>query len=62
MISDDAALENVTLGEDRILENLGPGGIHVVMSIISPAYTWKMTDLHTQRNCAYLAAPRLWSS
>lgn len=57
MISDDAALENVTLGEDGILEHLGPGGIHVVMSLISPGYARKMTDLHTQRNCTYLAAP-----
>ncbi len=57
MVSDDAALENVTLGEDGILEHLGPGGIHVVMSIISPGYTRKMTDLHTRQNCTYLAAP-----
>ena len=57
MVSDDTALENVTLGEGGILEHLEPGGIHVVMSIISPSYTRKMVDLHTQRNCAYLAAP-----
>ena len=57
MVSDDTALENVTLGEDGILEHLGPGGIHVVMSIVSPGYTRKMTDLHTRRNCTYLAAP-----
>ncbi len=57
MISDDAALENVTLGGDGILEHLGPGGIHVVMSIISPAYARKMTDLHAQWGYTYLAAP-----
>ena len=56
MISDDAALESVTLGKDGIVEHLGPGGIHVVMSIISPASTRTMTDLHGRRNCAYLAA------
>jgi 3-hydroxyisobutyrate dehydrogenase-like beta-hydroxyacid dehydrogenase len=56
MISDDAALESVTLGEDGVLEHLGPGGIHVVMSLISPGYTRNMTDLHTRRDCAYLAA------
>lgn len=57
MISDDAALENVTLGVNGILEHLGPGGIHVVMSLISPAYARKMTDLHAQWDCTYLAAP-----
>ncbi len=57
MISDDAALEHVTLGQDGILERLEPEGIHVVMSVISPGYTRKMTELHTQQRCAYLAAP-----
>jgi 3-hydroxyisobutyrate dehydrogenase-like beta-hydroxyacid dehydrogenase len=57
MVSDNTALENVTLGVDGILEHLEPDSIHVVMSIISPSYTRKMANLHTQRNCAYLAAP-----
>jgi 3-hydroxyisobutyrate dehydrogenase-like beta-hydroxyacid dehydrogenase len=57
MISDDAALEAVTLGADGILEQLGPGGIHLVMSVISPAAARTMTELHRQRNCAYVAAP-----
>ena len=57
MVSDDAALEDVTLGDDGILEHLGPGGIHVVMSIISPSCTRTMTDLHARRNCTYLTAP-----
>lgn len=57
MVSDDAALENVTLGEGGILERLAPGSTHVVMSIISPACARKMTDLHAQRSCSYLAAP-----
>ncbi len=55
MISDDAALANVTLGEDGILSQLGPGGVHVVMSIISPFYTREMAELHAQRNCIYAA-------
>lgn len=57
MVSDDVALENVTLGDDGILERLGPGGVHVVMSIISLACARRMANLHAQRNCAYLAAP-----
>ncbi len=57
MVSDDAALEAVTLGADGILEHLGPGGIHLVMSVISPAAARTMTELHRQRHCAYVAAP-----
>jgi 3-hydroxyisobutyrate dehydrogenase-like beta-hydroxyacid dehydrogenase len=37
--------------KDGVLERLGPGSIHVVMSIISPVCARKMTDLHTQWDC-----------
>lgn len=57
MISDDAALEQVTLGTEGILGQLGPGGVHVVMSVISPATTRTMAELHRQHHCFYVAAP-----
>lgn len=52
-----AALEAVTLGKDGILERLGPGGVHVVTSMISPARARAMADLHERRHCSYVAAP-----
>lgn len=57
MVSDDAALEAVTLGTNGILEQLGSGGIHLVMSVISPAAARAMTELHRERHCSYVAAP-----
>jgi 3-hydroxyisobutyrate dehydrogenase-like beta-hydroxyacid dehydrogenase len=57
MVADDAALESVTLGEDCILEHLGPGGIHVSMSTVSPAIARRMTELHAQDGATYVAAP-----
>ena len=57
MVADDAALESVTLGKDGILEHLGPGGIHVSMSTVSPAIARSMTELHAQHGASYVAAP-----
>lgn len=57
MVAHDAALESVTLGEDGILARLGPGGVHVSMSTVSPATARKMADLHAKHDCTYLATP-----
>jgi 3-hydroxyisobutyrate dehydrogenase-like beta-hydroxyacid dehydrogenase len=57
MVADDQALEQVTLGTDGLLEHLGPGGIHVSLSTVSPALARRLTDLHTEKDCAYVAAP-----
>jgi 3-hydroxyisobutyrate dehydrogenase-like beta-hydroxyacid dehydrogenase len=57
MVADDAALEDVTLGPDGILEHLGPGGIHISMSTVSPASAQRMTNLHVQYGATYAAAP-----
>ena len=57
MVADDAALEDVTLGPDGMLEHLGPGGIHISMSTVSPATAERMTNLHAQHGATYVAAP-----
>jgi 3-hydroxyisobutyrate dehydrogenase-like beta-hydroxyacid dehydrogenase len=57
MVADDSALESVMLGKDGILEHLGPGGIHISMSTVSPAIARCMTILHAQHSCTYVAAP-----
>jgi 3-hydroxyisobutyrate dehydrogenase-like beta-hydroxyacid dehydrogenase len=59
MVANDAALESVTLGDNGILARLGPGGIHVSMSTVSPALARKMAELHAQHGCTYVAAPVL---
>ena len=57
MVANDAALESVTLGEEGILQRLGPGGVHVAMSTVSPAIARKLASIHAQHGCAYVAAP-----
>lgn len=57
MLANDEALEAVTLGRDGILAHLGPGGVHLSMSTLSPALAQKMQQLHTEQECFYVAAP-----
>jgi 3-hydroxyisobutyrate dehydrogenase-like beta-hydroxyacid dehydrogenase len=57
VVSDDAALNEVTLGKDGIAENLKEGGVHVSVSTILPATATRLTEKHKERNTHYVAAP-----
>jgi 3-hydroxyisobutyrate dehydrogenase-like beta-hydroxyacid dehydrogenase len=57
MVADDAALEQVVGGPDGIAATLGPGGIHVSMSTVSPETTRKLAALHAGRGAGFIAAP-----
>lgn len=57
MVANDDALEQVTLGPDGVLTTLGPGGIHISMSTISPALAQRLTELHTQQRSTFVSAP-----
>src|SRR5579864_9457579 len=47
MVADDAALEEFVLSPG-FLDRLGPGGIHLSMSTVSPATSRKLAELHAQ--------------
>ncbi len=57
MLSNDPALEEVAGGGKGLVERLGPGGIHLSMSTVSPATSRKLADEHQRYGVAYLAAP-----
>ncbi|UBF26996.1 NAD(P)-dependent oxidoreductase [Kovacikia minuta CCNUW1] len=57
LVANDQALEDVTSGNDGILSQLGPGGIHVSMSTVAPATAKKLAALHEHQGSHYLAAP-----
>lgn len=57
MLADDHAVETVVFGEKGILERLGPGGIHLSMSTLSPATARRLAEHHSRHQTAYLAAP-----
>lgn len=59
MLANDAALEAVTLGEGGFLAALGPGGVHVSMSTVSPPLARRLADAHQAHGSYYVAAPVL---
>jgi 3-hydroxyisobutyrate dehydrogenase-like beta-hydroxyacid dehydrogenase len=59
MVANDQALDDVTLGEDGLIERLGKGGIHLSMSTISTALANRLSEEHQRRGSTYVAAPVL---
>jgi 3-hydroxyisobutyrate dehydrogenase-like beta-hydroxyacid dehydrogenase len=57
MLSDDAALEEVTRGAHGILKNLGAGAVHVSASTISVALAERLTDEHNKAGQHFVSAP-----
>lgn len=57
MVSDDAALRAVALGDDGILAGLRRGAVFVEMSTVSPAITRELGDAVAARGASMLDAP-----
>jgi len=57
VVSNDAALKEITEGSEGIAANLKPGGIHISISTILPASAKALSELHLQNNNHYLASP-----
>ena len=56
VVSDDRAVEDVTLGADGLLSRLG-NGVHLSMSTIAPRTARRLADLHRERGASYVASP-----
>lgn len=56
VVWDDAALESIATSDD-FLERLGPGGLHVSSSTVSPDTAARLADLHARHGVAYVDAP-----
>jgi 3-hydroxyisobutyrate dehydrogenase-like beta-hydroxyacid dehydrogenase len=57
MLADDAAVEGVCLPAGSFVERLGPGGIHVSLSTISPATARRLAEHHQKYQVEYVASP-----
>src|SRR3954462_2430514 len=53
VVSDDRAVEDVTLGPDGLLSRLGDG-VHLSMSTIAPHTARHLADLHRERGAGYV--------
>ena len=56
MVSDDKAVEEVTVGPDGFLARLGDG-IHLSMSTIAPRTARRLAGIHRERGGRYVASP-----
>ena len=56
MVSDDRAVEEVTLGPHGFLGRLG-NGVHLSMSTIGPRSARRLAELHQERGASYVASP-----
>src|SRR5207245_364753 len=56
MVSDDRAVEEVTLGANGLLARLG-NGVHLSMSTIAPRTARRLAGLHRERGSGYVASP-----
>jgi 3-hydroxyisobutyrate dehydrogenase-like beta-hydroxyacid dehydrogenase len=56
MLTDDRAVEDVSLGANGVLERLGDG-IHLSMSTIAPHTARRLAGLHRERGARYVASP-----
>jgi 3-hydroxyisobutyrate dehydrogenase-like beta-hydroxyacid dehydrogenase len=56
MVSDDRAVEEVTVGPSGLLARLGDG-VHLSMSTIAPRTARRLAGLHRERGAGYVASP-----
>jgi 3-hydroxyisobutyrate dehydrogenase-like beta-hydroxyacid dehydrogenase len=56
MLSDDAAVESVTFGDQGVIANLGQGAIHISMSTISVALSERLAAAHAKAGQRFVAA------
>jgi 3-hydroxyisobutyrate dehydrogenase-like beta-hydroxyacid dehydrogenase len=57
IVSDDAALNNITKGNGGVAQNLKTGGIHISMSTILPETASELAETHKQHGSYYIASP-----
>jgi 3-hydroxyisobutyrate dehydrogenase-like beta-hydroxyacid dehydrogenase len=57
MLSDDAAVESVVLGDGGVLRHLARGAVHVSSSTISVALSGRLAEIHARAGQQFIAAP-----
>lgn len=57
MVTDDAALREITMGEFGFLQRLPEGSIHISHSTIAPDTARQLADAHQRAKSGYVACP-----
>lgn len=56
MVPNDAALEQIVLGDEGLLKRLGRDGVHVSLSTISLGTTRRIADRYAEQLCSFITA------
>jgi len=56
IVSDDKAVNAISLGADGLVENMKPGSLHVCLSTIAPSTSEALYEAHNQKQIDYLTA------
>jgi 3-hydroxyisobutyrate dehydrogenase-like beta-hydroxyacid dehydrogenase len=56
IVSDDKAVNAISLGADGLVENMKPGSLHVCLSTIAPSTSDSLHKAHSQKQIDYLTA------
>jgi 3-hydroxyisobutyrate dehydrogenase-like beta-hydroxyacid dehydrogenase len=57
MVSDDAAIESLCTQSPTFVEKLGPNGVHISLSTISPATARRLSEHHAKLGVALVSSP-----
>lgn len=56
IVSDDKAVESISLGKEGLCQHLKPGSVHVCLSTIAPATAAKLHEAHKEKGIDYVTA------
>ncbi|WP_207492694.1 NAD(P)-dependent oxidoreductase [Aridibaculum aurantiacum] len=56
IVSDDKAVEAISLGDDGLVNNMKKGAVHVCLSTIAPATSASLHEAHQQKGLEYFSA------
>ena len=56
IVSDDKAVQAISLGKEGLIENMRPGAVHICLSTISPSISTSLNQAHKEKEIDYITA------
>ena len=56
IVSDDKAVQAISLGKEGLVENMRPGAVHICLSTISPSISTSLNQAHKEKEIDYITA------
>ena len=56
IVSDDKAVQAISIGKDGLIENMQQGTVHICLSTIAPSTSVSLNELHKEKQVDYVTA------